>query len=79
MAGMTEANMSDPAKMSQALDGSEAATKLFGLLAVINAGAYLWKPHALELGMVVMWVVLCVITILVSRARRKKLKALDPD
>jgi hypothetical protein len=77
MAGMTDTNMSDPAKISQALDGSEAATKLFGLLAVINAGAYIWKRHALEFGMAVMWVVLCVIMILVSRARRKKLKGLD--
>ena len=79
MAGMTDTNMSDPAKISQALVGSEAATKLFGLLAVVNGGAYLWKRHALELGMAIMWVVLCVIMILVSRARRTKLKALDSN
>jgi hypothetical protein len=76
---MTDANMSDPAKISQALDGSEAATKVFGLLAVLNAAAYIWKRHALELGVTIMWVALCVFTMLVSRARRKKLQALDPE
>jgi hypothetical protein len=79
MAGMPDMNMSDPAKISQALFGSEAAAKLFGVLAAVNGGAYLWKRHALELGMAIMWVVLCVIMILVSRARRTKLKAFDSD
>jgi hypothetical protein len=76
---MMDANTSDQAKISQALDGSEAATKVFGLLAVVNAAAYIWKRHGLELGMTIMWVALCVFMILVSRARRKKLKALDSD
>jgi hypothetical protein len=79
MAGTTDTNMSDPAKISQALDGSEAAAKLSGLLAVVSAVSYIWTRRALELGMTSMWVVLCVIMILVSRARRKKLKALDSD
>jgi len=76
---MTDANISDPAKISQALDGSEAATKVFGLLAVVNAGLYIWTRHAFQLGMAIVWVALCVFMILVSRARRKKLKALDSD
>jgi hypothetical protein len=76
---MTDANMSDPAKIRQALDGSEAATKVFGFLAALYAAGYIWKRHTLELGMTITWVALCVFTILVSRARRKKLKALDPD
>ena len=71
--------MSDPAKITQALDGSEAATKVIGLLAVVNVAAYLWIRHALQLVMAIMWVALCVFMILVSRARRKKLKALDSD
>ena len=76
---MTDANMSDPAKFSQALDGSEAATKIFGLLGVLFAGVYLSIRNLLELGLTILWVVLCVITILVSRARRKELKALDSN
>ena len=76
---MTDTNMSDPVKIKQALDGSEAATKVFGFLAVVSAGAYLWTRHALELGMAIMWVILCVLTILISRARRKKLKVLDAN
>ena len=79
MAGMTDTNMSEAAKICQALDGSETAAKLFGFLAVIFAGAYIWIRNALELGMAIVLVVLCVIMILVSRARRKKLKALDLD
>ncbi len=79
MAGMTDTNMSDPAKISQALDGSETAAKLSGLLAVICAVVYIWIRTALELGMATMWAVLCIIMILVSRARRKKLKALDSN
>ena len=79
MFGMTDANMSDPAKIKQALDGSEAATKVFGLLAGVNAVVYIWIRHALQLGLAIMWVALCVFMILVSRARKKKLKALDSD
>jgi hypothetical protein len=76
---MTNANLSDPAKIKQALDGSEAGTKVFGLLAAVSAGAYIWTRHALQLGMAIVWVALCVFMVLVSRARRKKLKALDSD
>ena len=79
MAGMADTNMSEPARIRQALDGSEAAAKLSGLLAVICTGVYIWIPHALELGMASVWVVFCVSMILVSRARREKLKVLDPD
>jgi hypothetical protein len=77
--GIADTNMSDPAKIKQALDGSEAATKVFGLLAVVNVVACIWIRHALELGMAIMWVALCVFTMLVNRARRKKLKELDSD
>ncbi len=38
---MRDTNISDPAKISQALDGSEAATKVFGFLAVLNVGLYI--------------------------------------
>lgn len=77
--GMTDANMSDPAKVKQALDGSEAATKVCGFLAVLNAVTYILMRHTVELGMAITLTVLCVVMILVSRARRKKLKALDSD
>ena len=71
--------MGDPAKIKQALDGSEAATKVLGFVAVVNAVAYIWARHAIDLGMTIMLAVLCVLTMLVSRARRKKLKELDSD
>ncbi len=74
---MTDTNISDPTKIKQALDGSEAATKVFGLLAVANVGLCIWKRNAFQVGITIAWVALCVFLVLVSRARRKKLKALD--
>lgn len=49
------------------------------LLTAISASFYLWKHISSELGMVCLWSAVSITAMLVYRARKRKLKALDSD
>jgi hypothetical protein len=71
--------ISEPARIRQALDTTEAAMKVALLLTAISASFYLWKHISSELGMVCLWSAVSITAMLVYRARKRKLKALDSD
>lgn len=77
MGAMTD--MSEASKVRQALDMNATAVKIALLFAVMWAGLFLWKRTSLDLWMLCMWLALGIAGMLVYRARKRKLKALDPD
>ncbi len=73
------ADMSEAAKIRQALGVTLAMVKIALVFVVMWAGFYLWRRTALHLGMVCVWAGVSVLGILVYRVRKRKLKVLDPD
>jgi hypothetical protein len=71
--------MSEATKIRQALGVNLAAVKIMLLFAVMWTGLYLWKHTALHLSMLCLWSAVSILGMLVYRARKRKLKALDPD
>ncbi|MFZ0338788.1 MAG: hypothetical protein WAL45_12200 [Terracidiphilus sp.] len=77
MAAMID--MSQPANVRQALDSTAAAIKVALFLTAMSGGLYIWKHSSFELGMFCLWLGVSILAMLVYRARKRKLKALDPD
>ena len=72
-------DMNEPAKIRQALDTTAAAMKVALFLTAMSAGLYLWKHRSFELRMVCLWLAVSILGMVVYLARKRKLKALDPD
>ena len=73
------ADMSEATKIRQALGPNLAAAKIALVFVVMWAGMYLWKRTALHLSMLCLWSAVSIVSLLVYRARKRKLHALDPD
>ncbi len=71
--------MSEATKIRRALDVNAAVVKLALLFTVMWAGLYLWKHTAIHLWMLCLWLAVSILGMLVFRARKRKLKALDSD
>jgi hypothetical protein len=73
------ADMSEATKIRQAMGPNLTMVKIAPVFVVMWAGFYLWKRTALHLGMLCMWSAVSIVGLLVYRARKRKLQALDPD
>jgi hypothetical protein len=73
------AKMSDATKLRHTLEVNMAVIMAAFLLAVMSGGLYLWKPSSFQFGMVCIWLSVGSSATLLYHARKKKLKALDPD
>jgi ABC-type bacteriocin/lantibiotic exporter with double-glycine peptidase domain len=65
-------DMSEPAKIRQALDSTAAGIKVALLLTVMSAGLYLWKHTSLQLQMLCLWLAVTILGMVVYRVRRRK-------
>jgi hypothetical protein len=72
-------DMSEPAKIRQALDVNATVVRLGLMFTVMWAGLYLWKHTSLHHWMLCLWSAVSLIALLVYRVHKRKLKALDPD
>jgi ABC-type bacteriocin/lantibiotic exporter with double-glycine peptidase domain len=71
--------MSEATKIRQALGVNLATVKIALVFVVMWAGLYLWKHTALHLWMLCLWSAISIVGLLVYRARKRKLQALDSD
>jgi hypothetical protein len=71
--------MSEATKIRHSLDVNAAVVKFALLFTVMWAGLYLWKHTSLHLWMLCLWSAVGIVGVFVYRARKRKLKALDPD
>ncbi len=53
-----------------------AAVKVTLVVTAMFAVAYLWRPNSIDLGTVCVGSAICIVSVLVYRARERRLKAL---